>query len=158
LAPEADVLADRRREQVRVLAGDGDRAPHVLLPVLAQVAARERDAAGLGVEEADEQVDDRRLAGAARAAQPDPPARLETEIRAVEHKRLAGGVAGADVLERDRERRRRQWYRRVGVCDCRLAIGQLEEPLTGRERLGELTCRERERLHRLERGEREQRE
>ena len=69
---------------MRVLAGDGDRAAHVLLAVLAQVAAGERDAALLGVEEAQEQVRDRRLAGAARPEQGDAAARLEPQAEAVE--------------------------------------------------------------------------
>ena len=37
---ELQVLPDRCREQMRVLAGDGDRAADVLLPVAAQVLPR----------------------------------------------------------------------------------------------------------------------
>ena len=47
----------------------------VVLAVLAQVAAGERDAARLGVEEAQQQVRDRRLAGAARPDERDARAR-----------------------------------------------------------------------------------
>ena len=49
-----------------VLAGDGDHAADVFLAVVAQVSPAERDAPALGVEEAEQQVDHRRLAGAAR--------------------------------------------------------------------------------------------
>ena len=41
---EPEVLADRGVEQVRVLAGEGERGADVLLAVLAGVAAGDRDA------------------------------------------------------------------------------------------------------------------
>ena len=143
---------------MRVLSRDGDRAANVLLSILAHVATAERDAAGLGVEEADEQVRDRRLAGAARPDERDPAAWLEPEIDAVEREWVARRVARADAFERDRERLRRERHGVVGVCDRGLAVGQLEEPLPGCERLGQLSRGLGERLHGLERGEREQRE
>ena len=79
---EPEVLADRRVEDVGFLAGQRERAANVLLPVLAHVAAGDRDAPLLGVEEAQEQVRDGRLAGAARPDERDPPARLEAEVDA----------------------------------------------------------------------------
>ena len=76
-APRRTLSRMRRREQVRVLAGDGDRAADVLLPVLAQVAAGERHPPASGSRKRSEQVRDRRLARAARADERDPagPAR-----------------------------------------------------------------------------------
>ena len=68
---------------MRVLAGERERAADVLLAVLAQVAAGERHAALLRVEEAQEQVRDGRLAGAARADERDAAARLEREADVV---------------------------------------------------------------------------
>ena len=53
---EQQVRADRRVEEVRVLAGERERAADVLLAVLAHVAAGDRDAALLRVEEAQQQV------------------------------------------------------------------------------------------------------
>ena len=63
---EQQVRADRRVEEVRLLAGERERAADVFLAQLAEVAAGERDAAALRVEEAQQQVRDGRLAGAAR--------------------------------------------------------------------------------------------
>ena len=51
LAPEADVLADGRGEEVRVLARDGDRPANVFLSTLAYSRPPRVDAAGLRVEE-----------------------------------------------------------------------------------------------------------
>ena len=55
-AGEADVVADARGEQVRLLAGDGDRAADVLLAVLASVLSSDRHPAALRVEEAEQQI------------------------------------------------------------------------------------------------------
>ena len=106
VAPGArgEVRADRRVEDVRVLAGERERAPDVVLPELADVAAAERDAALLGIEEAQQQVRDRRLAGAARPDERDPPSRLEPEVEAAQRRRLARRVAGGHALERDGRR------------------------------------------------------
>ena len=69
-----------------VLAGDGDRAADVLLAVVAQVAAPERDAPALGVEEAEQQVHDRRLARRrSRPTSATRPPGLEPQADAVEH-------------------------------------------------------------------------
>ena len=69
---------------MRLLPGDRDRAAHVILAVVAQVATGERHPPLLGVEEAQQQVGDGRLAGAARTDQRDPLARLEPEADVVE--------------------------------------------------------------------------
>ena len=148
-ASEADVLVDRRREEVRVLPRDGDPAADVLQPVLAQVAPGERDTARLGVDKALEQVGDRRLAAPARPEQRDPAARLEPQADAVEGRPFAGGLADANVLER--AGRERQRIGRVG--DGRLARGQLEDPLARRDRRPQLPERLGQGLDGLERRE-----
>ena len=79
---EPDVLPDAGGEEVRVLAGDGDRLPDVLLPVLPQVSTGQRDAPFLGIEKAEEEVDDRRLARAARADEGDLSPGLEPKLAA----------------------------------------------------------------------------
>ena len=84
---------------MRVLVGDGDGAPHVSLAELAQVAAAEHHAPLLGVEEAEHEVDDRRLAGSALPDERDPPPRLEAKAEAVEHGIFLGRITGADVFE-----------------------------------------------------------
>ena len=63
---EEQVGADRRVEDMRVLAGEGEGATHVFLPVLAQVVAAERDPSCRRVEEAEQEVRHGRLARAAR--------------------------------------------------------------------------------------------
>ena len=89
------------REQVRLLAGERERAAHVLLPVLAHVAAGDRHAPLLGVEEPEEEARDRGLAGAARPDERDPLPRLEPEVDAAQRRRGAVRVARRHALERD---------------------------------------------------------
>src|SRR5215211_1697846 len=62
---EADVLADRGREEMRVLAGDGHDPADVLLPVVAQVASGKRHTTRLRIDETEEQVRHGRLAAPA---------------------------------------------------------------------------------------------
>ena len=116
---------------------------HVLLAVGAQVVPRERHPAMLGIEEAQEQVRDRRLPRPARPDERDPPARVEPQGEAVERRRLAGRVAGAHPLERDRERPDRRRERVGGVGHGRLAVGQLEDAPSRRERLARARARPR---------------
>ena len=82
-------------------AGDGDQAPHILLAVGAQVVPAQRHPAGLGIEEAQQEVDDGRLAGAARADQRHSGARLEPQVETVQHCAGARRVADPDALERE---------------------------------------------------------
>ena len=49
------------------------------------VLAVDQDAAALGVVEMQQQVDQRRLAGAGRPDQPDPLARRDAQVDAVQH-------------------------------------------------------------------------
>ena len=97
-AGQPHVVGDRRGEQVGVLVGEPDNAAHIALRELAQVDPAERDPALLGIEEADEQPGERRLARAARAGERDPAAGRQAQRRPVEHPRGAGLVAHAHVL------------------------------------------------------------
>jgi len=62
---------------VGVLPRDRDRAANILLPVVAEVAPAEGYPSGFRFEEADEEVRNGRLAGAARADESHPAARFE---------------------------------------------------------------------------------
>ena len=115
-----------------VLAGDRDRPPDVVLAVVAQVAPGQRHPAELGVEEAQQQVDDGRLAGAARTDERDPLSRFEPEADAVDGRTRLARVAGAYVLERNRERP--PWSAgagRGGSRDGGFELGELEDPPAG---------------------------
>ena len=129
-----------------------------LLAVVAQIAAGERQPAPLGVPEAEQEAHDRRLPGAARADERDAAAGREAEVDAVQRGVLAGCVAGVDALERDRERPARSRRGVRGVDDARRrgpVSSRIRRP--GAERRGQLTRRGGQRLHGLERGQREQR-
>ena len=138
--------------------GDGDRTPDVRLAVVAQVAAGERDPPALGVAEAEQELDDRGLAGAARSDERHAGAGRQAEVDAVQRGLLAVRVAGTDALEREGERRPRRRRCDAGVGDAHRAGGEVEDPAPGAERGGELARGRRQRLDRLERGEREQSE
>ena len=62
-----EVGLDRRVEDVRVLAGEGEGRTDVFLPILTDVPAGDRHPTRLGVEEAQEQVGDRGLSRPAGA-------------------------------------------------------------------------------------------
>ena len=85
-----------------VLGGEDDRAPDVVLGELAQIDAAERDGARDRVDEAHEQVRDRRLAGTARSREHDAAARFEPQVDVVQHHVILLAVAEADGLQRER--------------------------------------------------------
>ena len=87
---------------MRLLAGEREGAADVLLPVFAHVAAGDRDAAPLRVEEAEQEVRDRGLAGAARPDERDARAGVEPEVEARERGPVAARVARRHALEHDR--------------------------------------------------------
>ncbi len=110
----------------------------VSLAVLANVALVDRDATAERIEEAQQEVDDRRLTGAARADKRDLSSGLETEVQPVQD-RLAVEIAGGHVLERDRRRGVRSRQRMRRVSDGRLTIDHLEDSAAGRHRRCELS-------------------
>ena len=118
----------------------------------------DRHPASLRVEEAQQQIRDRRLAGAARPDERDPPARLQPEVEAGQRRRLARRIAGGHALERDGRRELGHGTRPGRVPDRRLAVDQLEHAPAGRERGRELDRGRPQRQDALERREREQRD
>ena len=86
---------------MRLLTGEREDPADVLLAVLARVPAGDRDRSLLRVEEAEEEVGDGRLAGAARPDQRHAAARVEAEVEPLEHRGLVGRVARGHSLERD---------------------------------------------------------
>ena len=77
-------------------------AAHVLLAVLTNVAAGDRDAPGLGVEEAQQETRDGALAGTARARQRDATTRARAAgRRRSEPRAQPSTVSRGDALERD---------------------------------------------------------
>ena len=141
---------------MRVLTGERKRSPDVVLAKLADVVARERHTALLRIEEAEQEVRDRRLAGAARPDERDPPARLEPQIEAAQRRRLSRRVAGSNTLEgHDRGKRGRR-ARLGGIAHGRLAVDELEHAAAGCDRGPELRGGGPKRRDALERRQREQ--
>ena len=106
----ADVVADRAVQQRGVLRHHRDLRAQALLRDARDVLPVDQDAAALEVEEAQQQVDQRRLAGAGAADQPDLLARLHGQGQAVDDGERArqsvarsclAAVAEAHVLEAD---------------------------------------------------------
>ena len=85
---------------MRVLARERERAPDVLLTELSHVAPRKRHAALFGIEEAQEEIRDGRLAGSARPDERDPPTRVEPEVEVAERGLVARRVTGGHAFER----------------------------------------------------------
>ena len=158
---KTDVLADRGREQVRVLSRDGNRSTDVFLPEVAQVSSGERHPALLGIEEAKHQVRHGRLPGPTRTDQGDAHSGVEAEAEPVERgwervPRPGSGLKPPSRRHRNRPRRKTQTALPGSVIE-RLAPGQLQDPPPCRKRLGQL-ARHRfgEWLNRLERSQGEQ--
>src|SRR5688572_555829 len=106
----ADVRRDGAVEEGRILRDHADRRTQALLRDPRDVLAIDENAALLEIEEAQQQVDDRRFARARTADQTDALAGLDPELEAFEH-RLGPPVAETHVLEpylaaRDLERLR----------------------------------------------------
>ena len=78
---------------MRVLSCHRDRAAHVLLTVLTEIMTAERHVAMRRVEEAEQQVGDRRLARATWTNQRDPFTRLERQAEAIEDKLPMTGIS-----------------------------------------------------------------
>ena len=155
-AGEQQVLADRGVEDVCLLTRERERAADVLLAQLSHIAPADRDPARLRIEKAEEEPGDGRLTGSALADERHPSARREPEIEPVEHGRPARLVADGHVLQRHGGGRR--WpERRLGVSDQHRSVDQLQHATSRGQRHTELPGRVRQRQHRLERGEREER-
>src|ERR1044072_3721194 len=90
----ADVFEHRETtEQLVDVEGARQAAPRALrLTHIRDVIAIEKDAAGVGLERAGDQVHQRRLAGAVRANQRVPRAALEREVYIARHRQRAEGA------------------------------------------------------------------
>ena len=143
---------------MRALSGEREHPAHVLLSVVAHVAAGDRHPSALGVEEAEQEVRHRGLPGAARPDEGDLAAGIEPQVDAAEHGGLVVAVADGHVLEGDDGRSRRRGKRRLGIAHLRRGVRELEQPATGSEARGQLARRGGEGEDGVERGEREQRE
>ena len=144
---------------MRVLSGDGECSPDVLLTVLAQITTAERDPS---------RPPDRGSAagGSTTVVLPAPLSPTKAIRLPGSSRRLnpssagcsSGCVSSADVFERDREGWRRGRRGLSRIADSRLTVHDLEDPSSRRERYEQLTCGRRERLNCFERRERQQRD
>ncbi len=99
-AAVADVVADRAVQQRGVLRHHRDLRAQALLRHGGDVLAVDQDAAALEVEEAQQQIDERRLAGTGAADEADLLAGLDGQAQAVDDTNISA-VAEAHVLEAD---------------------------------------------------------
>ena len=123
-AAVADIVADRAVQQRGVLRHHRDLRAQAFLRDVGDVLAVDQDAALFEVEEAQQQVDQRRLAGAGAADQADLLARLDRRGVSPSISPLCAAVAEAHVVEahlaaRDRERR---GVRRLSTSVCGRAM------------------------------------
>src|SRR5438445_467490 len=100
VATVGDVVADRRVEQQRLLGDDAEESAIGVLPQRPEVAPVDGDHAGGGIVQAQHEVDQRRLADAARPHHRHHLALADVEGHPPEH-RLAVAVAEGDVAQRD---------------------------------------------------------
>ena len=97
-AAEADVVAQRRREQVGVLGREADRVADRVAAHRGGRPAADRHPAGDRVAEADRDLGQGALAGAAGPEQGQGAARAQPQVGAVEDPLAAALVAEADAL------------------------------------------------------------
>ena len=126
---EADVLRRRAVEEIGVLIDHAEPGAEPRALQRAQVAAAEQDAASLRVVEAQQQAQDRGLAGAARADDADPLPRLDLEGEPVMGRPPAAGIGEMHVLEGERRREPARVRGTVRVADGGLGIEQAEQAL-----------------------------
>lgn len=117
--------------------------------------AADRDPAFGGVEEAQQKVQHRGLAGAAGADQGDPPPGLEPQVEAAQDGLLVP-VASGHALEGDGCPGGRPWARLRRVAHQGLALHGLEHAPPGGEQARKLPRRAWKRDDGVEEGEREQ--
>ena len=99
-AAVADVVADRAMQQRRVLGHHGDVRAQRFLGDRGNILTIDQDAPALQIEEAQQQVDQGRLAGAGAADQADLFARRNMQRQALDDSGLAT-VAELHVVEHD---------------------------------------------------------
>ena len=146
----ADVVAHVAAEERRLLRHDADLLAQAAHLDVADVAAVDRDAAFGRVVEARDQVDQRRLAGAARPDQRDHLAGPGGQIDLAQHRARLGVILVIErhVVEADQAFDGRQRLRVGVVCHLGRRAEQLEHPVAGADRLLELRVQRRERADR----------
>ena len=96
---EREVVADRRVEQVDALERDREHRPDVVRGQLPHLAAAQPDlTGGIGLEP-EQQLDQGRLAGAARADDREPAARRDRERQVVDDVAPPGVVREPEVAD-----------------------------------------------------------
>ena len=111
-----------------ILHHDTDLRAHACERRLPQVNTIDADRAARRVVEADQQLDERRLAGAGGADHRDPLPRLDPERHAVQH-RFVLMVGEADVVELDTAARSPEDVRVGRIRNRRWGVEQLEDSL-----------------------------
>ena len=95
------VLAQRQRQDLKILEYDGEQAAELVAPVFAHVAAVEQDAPLRGVIEAAQQLDKRRLAAAVAAHKGVVRALFQPQVQPAQRPLLRAGVAEAHIFAHD---------------------------------------------------------
>ena len=141
---------------MRPLGGEGDRLAHAVGGPGPRVLPVEEEAPGGNVPEAQQQVDQGGLAGAARAHDRDAPPRLEAEAHAVEREAGLARVGEAEVAHLEGSRGP-AGARPRRLDDRRPLVRHLEEAARRLAGQGRARPRRGQGRHRLERGEGQER-
>ena len=147
----ADVLGDRRVQDDRLLIDERHLPPQVRQIDGAQIVPVQADEAAVGVEEAQQQVGDRRLAAAARADDRQHFAGAQCERQLFQDRRAAIERQG-DVLERDIAANRRQSDGSRWRLDLNRDVEDLGHPPQRHAGRGQVGVEAHQRLHRRQKA------
>ena len=151
---EQDVGAQRVVEEIGVLRDQRDHAAQLVELVVLEVGAVQRDAAGVGIPEAQQQLRRRGLAGARGADQRDGLAGRDGDGDVGQRAARLAGIGEAHAFERERGRALPD--RRAGsVAHRDRLVGQRIDAPRGAQRVGELAADLGDLRHRQERRHRE---
>ena len=144
----ADVVGDRGVKHERFLIDEDDVTAEIVEREILDVVAVEPDGARVRVEQAQQQVGDRRFAAAARADQREALARRDRERHAVQH--LTPAEIDRDIVERDRAADGAQPDGRRPLDDVGRQIEQLVDAVERHLHGGQARVESHQRLHRLQ--------
>src|SRR5215207_3406630 len=136
---DGEIRPNRRVEEMGVLAREREFGPDVVLAIVAEVAAGDRNAPGLGIEEPQKQVRDRGLACPAASDEGDPLARLEPEIETGQSRLLRGGIARGHCFQGDHGGKHRGRGGSLRIANGRLPVGELPNAPAGGQGTRELS-------------------
>ena len=114
---QAEVVAQRRVEDMRVLRAAADRGPYVVSRVAGQVVPVQGGGACAQVDETEQHAGHGGLARAVRADQGDAPSRRQVQVDAVERGRAARLIADLGAAQPHPDRAVGQPPRRGGLAD-----------------------------------------